>query len=164
MPNMHPIVYAEYHAIVASPIGPLGLMEGVDTLQLIDFLPADAPLRAPTSPLLREVARQLDAYFADPGFRFDLPYRLQGTPHQIAVWQQIAAIRVGDIVRYSEIAWRVGSVPRAVGTACGRNPLPVIIPCHRVVAVNGLGGFNANRNGVDWLPLKRILLKHEGVL
>ncbi|WP_246120826.1 methylated-DNA--[protein]-cysteine S-methyltransferase [Chitinolyticbacter meiyuanensis] len=164
MPYMHPIVYADYHAIAPSPIGPLGLMEGADVIQLIDFLPPDAPLRVAQTPLLQEVTRQLDAYFADPNFRFDLPYRLQGTPHQIAVWQQIAAIPAGDIVRYAEIAWRIGSVPRAVGTACGRNPLPVVIPCHRVVAANGLGGFNANRNGVDWLPLKRILLRHEGVL
>jgi methylated-DNA-[protein]-cysteine S-methyltransferase len=57
----------------------------------------------------------------------------------------------------------VESAPRAVGGACGANPLPLIVPCHRVVAVNGLGGFNARKDGVDWLPIKRWLLNHERV-
>ncbi|GLS03699.1 methylated-DNA--protein-cysteine methyltransferase [Chitiniphilus shinanonensis] len=164
MPWMHPIVYQDYDAIVPSLIGPLGLCATEQWLGLIDFLPPDAPLHPPQTPLLREVARQIAAYGADPAFRFDLPYRLEGTPHQRAVWERIAAIPLGEIVRYAEIAWQVGSSARAVGTACGRNPLPIVIPCHRVVAKQGLGGFNANRNGVDWGPLKYKLLVHEGVL
>ncbi|TJZ73120.1 methylated-DNA--[protein]-cysteine S-methyltransferase [Chitiniphilus eburneus] len=161
---MHPIVYDEYDAIVPSLIGPLGICATSELLTLIDFLPADAPLREPGTPLLREVERQLKAYGADPAFRFDLPYRLQGTSHQRAVWERIAAIPLGELVRYAEIAWQLGSSARAVGSACGRNPLPIVIPCHRVVAKQGLGGFNANRNGVDWGPLKYTLLVHEGVL
>ncbi|UXY16597.1 methylated-DNA--[protein]-cysteine S-methyltransferase [Chitiniphilus purpureus] len=165
MPLMHPIVFDEYHAILASPIGPLGLVESAaGEMALIDFLPHAAPLRPPASVVLREAARQLDAYFRSPDFVFDLPCRLDGTAHQLAVWQQIAAIPCGQLLRYAEIARRIGSVPRAVGGACGRNPLPIIIPCHRVVAANGLGGFNANRNGIDWLPIKRQLLVHEGIL
>ncbi|WP_432721914.1 methylated-DNA--[protein]-cysteine S-methyltransferase [Jeongeupia wiesaeckerbachi] len=161
---LNPIEYADYHAIVASPVGPLGLYAADDVLLRLDFLPADAPLRAPAAGLLVETTRQLAAYFDDACFRFDLPYRPEGTEHQRRVWQAIAAIPPGQVLRYGEIAATLSSSARAVGGACGANPLPILIPCHRVVAGNGLGGFNANRLGIDWLPIKRRLLGHEGWL
>lgn len=152
------------HAIIATPFGRLGLWAAAELLSAVDFLPADTAVQATTHPLLREAERQITAYFANPHFVFDLPYQLAGTAHQLKVWDAIAQIPAGKVLTYAQIAAQIGSAPRAIGGACGRNPLPIIIPCHRVVAAKGLGGFNANRNGLDWLPIKRCLLRHEGVI
>ena len=151
-------------AVIATPFGRMGLSVEGEKISQVDFLPAGAELIAGTHPLLREAERQISAYFADPKFVFDLPYELSGTSHQLKVWQAIAAIPSGEVLSYAAIAKQIASAPRAIGGACGRNPIPVIIPCHRVVAAKGLGGFNANRNGLDWLPIKRWLLQHEGVV
>ncbi|WP_156970536.1 methylated-DNA--[protein]-cysteine S-methyltransferase [Andreprevotia chitinilytica] len=153
-----------YQSVIQAPFGRLGMAADGDVLTLIHFLPSDVVLHAPNSSILREAARQLDAYFQDPDFRFDLPYRLMGSEHQRKVWQRIAAIPSGGVIRYGDLAHDIGSNARAVGGACGSNPIPVVIPCHRVVAASGLGGFNAGRDGVDWMPIKRWLLRHEGVL
>jgi methylated-DNA-[protein]-cysteine S-methyltransferase len=151
-------------AIIATPFGRIGLSAEGENICQVDFLPVGTELIAAGDPLLREAERQFSAYFADPSFAFDLPYELSGTPHQLKVWQAIAAIPSGEVLSYAAIAKLIASAPRAIGGACGRNPIPVIIPCHRVVAAKGLGGFNANRNGLDWLPIKRWLLQHEGVV
>ncbi|QBC43219.1 methylated-DNA--[protein]-cysteine S-methyltransferase [Iodobacter fluviatilis] len=150
-----------YHAVIASPVGPLGLAEHDAQLILLEFLPPSAPLLATTSPLLVEAARQLACYFQNPLFVLDLPFMLSVSAHQHKVLAEIATIPVGNVQTYGEISKRIQSSPRSVGGACGRNPLPLFIPCHRVVAAKGLGGFNAGRNGVDWLPIKRWLLNHE---
>lgn len=151
-------------AVIATPFGRIGLRAEGDHLSQVDFLVASAEIIPATHPLLREAERQIAAYFKEPQFVFDLPYELNGTPHQLKVWQAIAAIPSGEVVSYAAIAKQIASAPRAIGGACGRNPIPVVIPCHRVVAAKGLGGFNANRNGLDWLPIKRWLLQHEGVV
>ena len=151
-------------AVIATPFGRIALSTEGENISRIDFLPSDAELIAANNPLLGEAARQIAAYFAEPKFVFDLPYQLHGTPHQLKVWQAIADIPAGEVLSYAAIAHQIPSAPRAIGGACGRNPIPVIIPCHRVVAAKGLGGFNANRNGLDWLPIKRWLLQHEGVV
>lgn len=153
-----------FDAVIASPVGFLGLSAHADALTRIEFLGADCLPLAPSNPLLREAAAQLAAYFADPSFRFDLPYRLEGTEFRRRVWAQIAAIPSGEVRSYADLAHALYSAPRPVGGACGANPLPLLIPCHRVVAANGLGGFNARRGGQDWLPIKRWLLTHEHVL
>jgi len=152
------------HAIIATPFGRLGLSVAAEQLTAVDFLPADAALLRASHPLLSEAERQISAYFNHPNFVFDLPYQLTGTAHQLKVWEAIAQIPAGKVQSYAHIATQIESAPRAIGGACGRNPLPIIIPCHRVVAAKGLGGFNANRNGLDWLPIKRWLLRHEGVV
>lgn len=148
-------------AVIASPVGFLALAENAGVLTRIEFLGERSDALAPASALLREAAAQLAAYFADPLFRFDLPMRADGTEFRKKVWAGIATIACGEVMAYADLARLVGSAPRAVGGACGANPLPVIIPCHRVVARQGLGGFNARKDGVDWLPVKRWLLAHE---
>jgi len=105
-------------------------------------------------------AAELDAWFADPRFRFTVPLAPRGTPFRLRVWQAIAGVPPGEVVSYQTLAQPVGSVARAVGTACGDNPLPIFIPCHRVVAARGLGGFNHSTDG-DMLSVKRWLLAHE---
>jgi methylated-DNA-[protein]-cysteine S-methyltransferase len=132
-----------------------------ETLIGIDYLPSGAPLVAPRHPLLVEACLQLDAYLRDPHYCFDLPLSLNGTPHRRRVWQAIAAILAGQTRSYGDIAAELGSSARAVGQACGANPLPLVIPCHRVVAKGGgLGGFMHSGDGFP-LSVKRWLLVHE---
>lgn len=150
-----------YDAVIASPVGALGLLAKNDQLSAIEFLGDGVVLRPPQTALLQEVQRQLDAWFDNPAFHFDLPYCLEGTLFRRKVWEQIARIPCGQVLTYADIARELHTSPRPVGGACGANPLPLVIPCHRVVATHGLGGFNARRGGVDWLPIKRWLLAHE---
>jgi len=127
----------------------------------IVFLPP-CPPQAATSALAREAAAQLQAYLRDPQHRFDLPLAVSGSDFQRRVWAAIAAIKSGETLSYGEMARKLGSSARAVGGACGANPLPLVVPCHRVVAAGGgLGGFARSRDG--FLPaVKRWLLAHEG--
>ena len=108
-----------------------------------------------------EAARQLGEYFRRERRDFDLPLAPRGTPFQLRVWQELQAIPYGATVSYAELAARVGSpgAYRAVGRANGTNPIPVVIPCHRVINVGGaLGGYGGG------LPVKRALLELEGAL
>ena len=102
--------------------------------------------------------RQLDAYFAGHLTRFDLPLAPSGSPFEVGVWTAMAEIPYGETRVYGELAASVGSAPRAVGRACGRNPIPIVIPCHRVLAKAGLGGYS----GSGGLATKRHLLALEG--
>jgi methylated-DNA-[protein]-cysteine S-methyltransferase len=97
----------------------------------------------------------------DPAFEFGLPLAPAGTHFQRRVWARIAAIPSGQTLSYGEVAAAIGSGPRAVGNACGANPYPIVVPCHRVVAANhGLGGFARNSGGF-LLDIKKWLLRHE---
>ena len=145
---------------VETPIGTLGLTAselGLTTLRWsAKGLPDDS------SPLLDEAAAQLDAYFKGELIDFDLPFDLDGTEFQRNCWLALATIPYGQTVSYGEQARRLGLGPdaaRAVGAANGQNPIPVILPCHRVIGADGsLTGFGGG------LPLKRFLLEHEGAL
>ena len=110
------------------------------------------------SDLLAEAARQLRAYDAGELRRFDLPLRVTGTDFQLAVCAAIQAIPCGETVTYGEIARELGAMPQAVGQACGANPIPVIIACHRVMGAKGLTGFS----GAGGVETKVALLRHEG--
>jgi methylated-DNA-[protein]-cysteine S-methyltransferase len=110
-------------------------------------------------PILKETATQLEEYFAGERTDFDLRMELDGTPFQREVWAELARIPYGETISYGELARRVGRPkgPRAVGQANGRNPIPIIVPCHRVLASNGIGGYGGG------LKIKRALLALEGV-
>lgn len=95
------------------------------------------------TPLLREARRQLDQYFDGERQSFDLPLAPHGTPYRQKVWAALQAIPYGETRTYTQIALQAGGVSRSVGGANGANPIPIIIPCHRVVAANGPGGFSA---------------------
>lgn len=112
------------------------------------------------SPLLDEAARQLAAYFARTLRTFDLPLRPAGTPFEQAVWEGMCAIPYGQTRTYADLAQVAGGVARAVGQACGSNPIPIFIPCHRVTGSHGLGGFS----GGEGQMTKRRLLGLEGAL
>jgi len=152
---------SDYQAIVAAPGFALGICCSDDEITAIDFL-EPRPAQAPTTPLAAEAERQLQAYLADPDFVFGLPLRPAGTAFQRRVWTQIAAIPGGQTQTYGELARTLHNAPRAVGQACGANPYPLVVPCHRVIASGGgLGGFARERGGF-LLSIKRWLLQHEG--
>jgi methylated-DNA-[protein]-cysteine S-methyltransferase len=113
------------------------------------------------SPVLKEAARQLDRYFKKKLRRFDLPIDAHGTDFQKRVWAMMRDIPYGETATYGGMAMALGSGPRPVGMACARNPIPIIQPCHRVLASGGKeGGFSGGRG----LPTKRQLLALEGVV
>ena len=149
-----------YHARLLMPFGILGVVTEGEHLTQIDFLPGETPLLQAQTPLAQEVCAQLQAYTADPNFRFDLPLQPLGTPYQNRVWQALLEIPSGQTETYGVLAEQLGSASRAVGQACGANPIPVIIPCHRVLARAGLGGFMNHAAGSP-LQIKRWLLEHE---
>ena len=112
-------------------------------------------------PSLKQITQEILAYLQRPHQAFNLPAQLAGSAFQNKVWLAIYAIPLGQTRTYSELAAQLQSGPRAVANACGANRLPLLIPCHRVVAKNGLGGFmRGDKNG---LSIKRWLLSHEGV-
>lgn len=113
-----------------------------------------------SSSLLFEARNQLTEYFDGGRMAFDLPFRLRGTPFQQSVWKLMGDIPFGDTRTYGDLASDLHSAPRSVGGACGRNPLPIIIPCHRVLAGTGLGGYS----GGGGANTKRLLLRLEGAL
>ena len=152
----------EYQAKLQAPFGVLGIRCTDDALTGIEFLAPDTTPLHPRSAFARKVCEQLSAYFADPDFHFSLPLKPGGTEHQNKVWQTMCAIPRGQVQTYGDLAAQIHSSPRAVGQACGNNPIPVIIPCHRVVGKSGMGGFMHHSGGYA-LDIKRWLLAHEGV-
>lgn len=152
-----------YEAIVAAPGFCLGIRCNEEEVTEIEFL-EPCPESPPANFLAAEVARQLRAYLADPDFSFGLPLRPAGTAFQRRVWEQISAIPLGATRTYGTIAADLRNAPRAVGQACGANPFPLVVPCHRVVGANGgLGGFDRHGGGF-LLDVKRWLLTHERAL
>lgn len=159
-----------YDALLTAPR--LGARLGIElsdgALSAIDFLGAAhslsgrRPTRSNRDPS-RQVIRQLRDYFADPSARFRFPLAPAGTPFQRRVWRALTQIPAGTVESYGELARRLATSPRAVGAACRANPIPIVIPCHRVVAACGLGGYGGDTRGAK-LRIKRWLLEHEGCL
>lgn len=153
----------DYQAKLKTPFGMLGIRCTEDALTGIEFLAPNAKPQAPRTEFARKVCDQLEAYCDDPDFRFDLPLSTGGTTHQQKVWQVMRKIPRGKVKSYGEVAQALNSSALAVGQACGANPIPVVIPCHRIVGKSGLGGFANHRDGY-LLDIKRWLLAHEGAL
>lgn len=156
-----------HYTRIDSPIGPLLLAASDAGMHAIQFHDAKHPVRRgkdweqSAHPLLERAKQQLDEYFAGTRHTFDLPLAPQGTPFQRQVWQTLAGIGYGETLSYGQLAARVGrpTASRAVGAANGRNPLPIVLPCHRVIGADGsLTGFGGG------LPTKRFLLRLEGAL
>ncbi len=149
--------------IIDSPVGRLSIAEAGGAVVRIAWSDHEAgePQAQPgETPLLARAAQQLSEYFAGTRRIFDLPLDPAGTPFQRRVWTEMARIPFGAMESYGALAREVGSVARAVGGACGANPIPIVIPCHRVVAEGGaLGGFSGGTGPAT----KRALLELEGV-
>ena len=153
---------SDYDVIIDSPVGRLGISTGNGQLTRLEYLPDSASLKPANTEFGQRVCDQLAAWFADPLHRFTLPVAMQGTPFQQQVWQQLVRIEPGAVMTYGELAARLGSGARAVGNACRRNPVSIIVPCHRVVGAGGVGGYSGKTAGPG-LERKRWLLQHEGV-
>jgi len=151
-----------YTARMATPFAVLGVHTAGGRLTGIEYLPRGAATLAPLDRFAERVCRQIERYLDDPGFHFDLPFDYRGTEFQCRVWRAIHAIPSGRTLTYVEIARHLRTAPRPVGGACGANRIPLVIPCHRVLGANGIGGFMNARNGFP-LEVKRWLLRHEGV-
>ena len=151
-----------YAAIMTTPwpAVKLGICADDEAISSIDFLPESATEIAATSPVAQEALRQLHNYFLDPHRVFTLPIAPRGTPFQQRVWGALRRIPVGATISYGALARQLHSSARAVGGACRANPIPLIIPCHRVVAAQGMGGFMGATAGRG-LRIKRCLLVHE---
>lgn len=149
-----------YQACFPTPYAVFGVRCTEYAVTEVEFLPASTPSMAPVNSIAKAVCDALQQYFLDPGYKFELPLAIHGTAFQRRVWDEICRIPVGETITYSELAHRVGSGARAVANACGANDFPIIIPCHRVVAANDLGGFMRGRK-LPALDIKRWLLSHE---
>ncbi len=156
-----------FYRHIDSPVGPLLLAADNAGLRLIEFHTPRHPMsrlhdwREGDNEVLDLTRKQLDEYFDGKRRDFDLPLAPQGTAFQEQVWRTLATIPYGETISYSQLAQRVGkpTAMRAVGAANGRNPLPIVLPCHRVIGADGsLTGFGGG------LPTKQFLLQLEGAL
>ncbi|MDQ0141928.1 methylated-DNA--[protein]-cysteine S-methyltransferase [Cupriavidus necator] len=155
---------ATYDAILPAPFGKIGVRTDGARIRAIVYLPGHIEAHAPADALTQRLAMQLAAYYDDPDTAFDLPLAPAGSDFQQRVWQAICAVPRGATTTYGTIAEAIGAMPRAVGQACGQNPFPILIPCHRVVSARGIGGFSHHAEDGFYLDVKRWLLRHEGAM
>ena len=144
--------------MISSPLGVLGIRMHQHAVSEVCFLPADTVVttQAPSD----AIAAQFAAYFADANHVFDLPVHITGTPFQQRVWNALREIPRGTTLTYGELAKQLRTSPRAIGQACRSNPVPIIVPCHRVTSAKGLGGYAGDTQG-KLAEIKEWLLQHE---
>jgi methylated-DNA-[protein]-cysteine S-methyltransferase len=153
-----------FNAVIDAPFGKVGIRTGGDAVREIVYLPETVANLQPDCALAARAAQQIERYFERASAGFDLPLAALGTPFQRRVWQGICDIEPGAVLTYGVLAKRIGSdSARAVGQACGSNPFPLVIPCHRVVSASGIGGFAHHGGDGFFRNVKRWLLAHEGV-
>lgn len=152
----------DYQASIKTPFAHLGLCFVDNRLAAVDFIDADTEI-APRNQAAIRVCRWIEQYLEDPTADVDVVGQCsnEGTPFQKKVWDELRKIPPGEVVTYGELAKKLGTSARAVGNACRNNPVPLVVPCHRVVSANGIGGFAGNTQG-DWIRIKSWLLQHEG--
>ena len=154
-----------FSAIVSAPFGAIGIRTEAGLVHELVYLPPRFSEKDATDALAEGVAQQVAKYLLDADFRFTLPLPQVGSAFQRKVWDAIGAIPRGAVRTYGQVGKHIGcGSPRAVGQACGANWFPLIIPCHRVTAAGGLGGFSKHDDEHGFhLGVKRWLLAHEGV-
>lgn len=146
---------------IDTPIGRLGVMLKGDKLCALSIGRDVQSADIDNMPLFRQLRAEMTDYFTKKQFCFSVPFELHGTAFQKRVWQALNKIPAGKTLTYGQLAEQLNSSPRAIGNACRANPLPIIIPCHRVIAKQGLGGYDGQTDG-ERLDIKRWLLRHEG--
>ncbi len=147
----------------ATPFAVLGIVTDGDVVTSVRYMPHKTPPVLPQDRVAERACREIERYLADPAHRIAVPYRLDGTTFQRRVWREIEKLFPIKTTSYGDIARRIGTAARPVGGACGANPVPLIVPCHRVLAADGLGGFMGGQKSFP-LSVKRWLLQHEGIL
>ncbi len=157
---MKPQKVQQHDCIIVSPIGKLGLIITNNKLTAIHFLPVRVPLLPAQDSAARHIIVKIKKYFCNPRSQLGLLTQMKGTLLQQKIWRALQKIPCGKTMTYGELAQKIGTSPRVIGNACRRNPIPIVIPCHRVVAATGLGGYyGKDSNG--GLKIKRWLLRHE---
>jgi methylated-DNA-[protein]-cysteine S-methyltransferase len=155
-------------AVAEMPFGRIGIQTAMYEQSLVlsnvVYLGPKEPLIAPQNQLAESAIQQINQYCQDPNYVFNIPIIHKGTSHQQRVWQAIEKIPRGQVMTYGELAKKIKSAPRAVGGACAANPYPLIVPCHRIVAANGIGGFARQNERGYHRNIKQWLLAHEGAL
>lgn len=153
-----------FSAIVGAPFGAVGIRTDAGIVIELVYLPPHFGEKEAADAVADEAAKQVEKYLADADFPFTFPLPEVGSAFQRKVWAAIAAIPRGSVRTYGQVAKHIGSAPRAVGQACGANWFPLVVPCHRVTAAGGLGGFSHHDDEHGFhLGVKRWLLAHEGV-
>jgi len=158
---------ATYSLTMATPVGILKLTSDEQNLKSISFDAEYAQDDLPVPEILVSAREQLEAYFAGNLQKFDLKTDPEGTDFQRKVWEQVSAVNFGDTMSYVEISRAVGSddSSRAVGMANGRNPLPIVVPCHRIIGHNGkLTGYAGGLERKKWLLLHELKISGKGGL
>jgi methylated-DNA-[protein]-cysteine S-methyltransferase len=151
-----------YTAKLRTALAVLGIVSDGRVVRAVRYLPRSEHEVSPRDPVAARAVREIERYLDDAEYRFGVPLAPEGTPFRRRVWETIATIPVGESRTYGEVARAVRSSARAVGGACGANPIALIVPCHRVVGSRGaLGGFMHAADG-DAVAIKRWLLVHEG--
>jgi len=152
----------DYAAKMVAPFAVLGIRTADEFVTAIEYLPRDAPRLAPKNRVAERACEELAHYLRDPAFRFDLATAARGTAFQRRVWDAIREIPPGASMSYGDLARKLNTAPRAIGKACGANPIALVVPCHRVVGGRGaIGGFMGTAEGGP-LAIKAWLLRHEG--
>jgi methylated-DNA-[protein]-cysteine S-methyltransferase len=149
-----------YDVVIAFPKMKVAVATRDGRVSAIRYLPPATETKAPENELAERAARQLERYREDPDTKFDLPLAIEGTEFQRRLWAALCEIPRGRTMTYGEMARKLDGEARAVGQACGDNRLPIVIPCHRVVAADGIGGFSHSTGGY-LIEAKRWLLMHE---
>jgi methylated-DNA-[protein]-cysteine S-methyltransferase len=157
---MHSVSGGNFDVTYVAPFAVLGIRTNGRAVTELRYLPSDVAPLGPRTALGKEVVRQIETYLIEPGFVFDLPLEFDGSDFRKRVWKEMCTIPAGETLTYGDVAKRIGSAARAVGGACGDNRIPLIIPCHRIVARDGIGGF-MHTTGNRELGIKRWLLAHE---
>jgi methylated-DNA-[protein]-cysteine S-methyltransferase len=158
---------AVFDACVRTPFATLGITATDAYVTGLRFLAPTVAAKVPKKNSIAHLAcLQLQSYLDNPAFIFDVPLKLSGTHHRLAVWEEMQRIPAGKTRTYGEVAAAIHSSARAVGGACGANPIPLIVPCHRIIAAGGdIGGFMGARGNEGFeIGIKRWLLEHEGAL
>ncbi len=152
----------DYDAIISTPVGLIGICTEGDAVTQVDLNLSPTAERRAGSRVGAETVDFLQRYFETGWWSADTSLQRSGTEFQQRVWRSLLAVPAGEVVTYGELAGRLKSSARAVGQACRRNPTPIVVPCHRVVAASGLGGFAGATAGA-MSDIKRWLLHHEGI-
>ncbi|MGB5277814.1 MAG: MGMT family protein [Gammaproteobacteria bacterium] len=152
-----------YQASIKTPFAHLGLCFSANKLTAIDFIESDKEIK-PRDETAVSVCNQIRQYVQSPkgDSAFEIMYSIQGTSFQKKVWSELKKIPPGKVITYGQLAQKLDTSARAVGNACRKNPIPLVIPCHRVVSSNGIGGYAGDTQG-GLVQVKSWLLTHEGV-
>ncbi|BAO44863.1 methylated-DNA--[protein]-cysteine S-methyltransferase [Thiolapillus brandeum] len=151
----------EYQGVCTTPIGWVGIATAGDAIARVDIMARRPNMSPDRDGLALRACKALEGWLVEGGQWPRFPALApQGSVFQRRVWEALLQIPPGQTKTYGDLALALGSSPRAVGGACRRNPIPLFIPCHRVVAANGDGGFAGHTSG-HWMDIKRWLLAHE---